>query len=102
MLAPWRPFRSGSTLAGALRLYFVRVGLTERGLTVYALRHAFAQRLVERGVPIAVIRDIMGHRSIETTALYLKVDLHHLREVARLPSVRHLASLLLRDGSRTP
>lgn len=102
MRAPWRPFRSGETLATILGRYFARAGLTERGLTVYALRHAFAQRLMERKVSLAVIRDLMGHRSISTTFLYLKVDLHHLREVARLPTVRRLAGLLLRDGSRTP
>jgi site-specific recombinase XerD len=102
MTAPWRPFRSGSSLAIPLGLYFARAGLTDRGITVYALRHAFAQRLMERKVSLAVIRDLMGHRSIETTCLYLKVDLHHLREVARLPAVHHLAGLLLRDASRLP
>ncbi len=102
MPAPWRPFRAGRTLAAILRRYFVRTGLTDRGITVYALRHAFAQRLLERRVPLAVIRDLMGHRSIATTCLYLKVDLHHLREVARLSTVHYLADLLLRGESRTP
>lgn len=36
----------------------------------HTLRATFATRLDHAGVPIAVIRDLMGHESIETTNLY--------------------------------
>jgi len=45
-------------------------------------RHAFATRLMERGTPLKDIADLLGHRSIETTFLYTKVDLERLRRLA--------------------
>ena len=37
---------------------------------------------MERGIPIKHIADLLGHRSIETTFLYTKVDLERLRTLA--------------------
>lgn len=38
----------------------------------YTIRHSFATTLKERGVPIEVISELLGHRSIATTQIYLK------------------------------
>jgi site-specific recombinase XerD len=54
------------------------------------LRHSLATRLVNRGVPIKQIADLLGHRSIDTTAIYSKVDLNRLAAVA-LPFPRRAA-----------
>jgi site-specific recombinase XerD len=37
---------------------------------------------MERGTPLKGIADLLGHRSIETTFLYTKVDVERLRHVA--------------------
>jgi len=39
------------------------------------LRHEYASRLVERGVPLAQVRDLLGHASITTTERYDKENL---------------------------
>lgn len=39
----------------------------------HTLRSTFATRLGQAGVPVAVIRDLMGHESIQTTDVYLGV-----------------------------
>lgn len=49
---------------------------------VYQLRHSFAMRLLARGVGIKAIGDVMGHRSIESTCAYLRLDTRALRGVA--------------------
>ena len=36
----------------------------------HGLRHEYASRLVERGVPLAQVRDLLGHASILTTERY--------------------------------
>jgi site-specific recombinase XerD len=49
----------------------------------HSIRHAFATRLVEQGTPIKTIADLLGHRWIDTTFIYTKVDLPRLRTLAR-------------------
>ena len=46
------------------------------------LRHSLATRMVNAGVPIKAVADVLGHMSIDTTAIYTKVDERALRTVA--------------------
>lgn len=48
----------------------------------HALRHTAATRLLRAGASLKEIADILGHRSINTTAIYAKVDLERLAGVA--------------------
>jgi site-specific recombinase XerD len=57
-------------------------GLDLGGASSYALRHAFAMRLLRRGVGLKAIGDLLGHRSLEATCVYLRVDTDMLRTVA--------------------
>jgi integrase/recombinase XerD len=49
-----------------------RAGLRE-GVTARTLRHSFATHLMDRGVDLAVIASLMGHRSPQETGVYLHV-----------------------------
>ena len=57
-------------------------GLPIFGGNAYRLRHTFAMRLLTRGVGVKAIGDLLGHRSIETTCTYLRLDTEALRGVA--------------------
>jgi hypothetical protein len=46
------------------------------------LRHEYASRLVERGVPLSQVRDLLGHASIVTTERY---DNHQLERLQVAP-----------------
>src|SRR5881227_4209506 len=46
------------------------------------LRHEYASRLVERGVPLAQVRDLLGHASILTTERYDNQKLEALQAAA--------------------
>ena len=48
----------------------------------HALRHSLASALLEHNVPLTVISEVLGHTSAQTTTLYLKIDLPHLRQCA--------------------
>ncbi len=48
----------------------------------HSLRHACATRLINQGIPLKTIADQLGHRKLDTTRIYAKVDLPRLREVA--------------------
>lgn len=49
-----------------------RAGLS-RAVTARTLRHSFATHLMDRGVDLAVIASLMGHRSPQETRVYLHV-----------------------------
>lgn len=76
---------------GVIDVFNYRVaksGLDLEGASSYALRHAFAMRLLRQGVGIKAIGDLLGHRSLEATCVYLRVDTDMLRTVA-LPVPTH-------------
>jgi integrase len=49
---------------------------------VHILRHSVASRLLRAGTPMKDIADILRHRSLDTSAIYAKVDLNRLAAVA--------------------
>ena len=48
----------------------------------HALRHSLSSMMLEKNVPMPVISEILSHTSTETTKVYLKIDVSHLRECA--------------------
>jgi len=55
-------------------------GLDKR-VSMHTLRHSFATHLLEAKVDIRVIQVLLGHKKLETTALYAQVATDILREV---------------------
>jgi integrase/recombinase XerD len=66
----------------AFKYRATKSGLPLDAASSYSLRHAFAMRLLRRGVGIKAIGDLLGHRSLEATCVYLRVDIDMLRTVA--------------------
>jgi integrase/recombinase XerD len=77
-----RPLGENNHLNCTFQTLFKRAGIDSPSKGSHAFRHAFASRLMERGTPIKVIADMLGHKCIDTTFIYTKVDLKHLRSVA--------------------
>ena len=57
-------------------------GLPLEGVSSYALRHSFAMRLLRQGVGVKTIGDLLGHHSLESTCVYLRIETDMLRTVA--------------------
>ncbi|MFF3403041.1 tyrosine-type recombinase/integrase [Streptomyces sp. NPDC002659] len=49
----------------------------------YAFRHSYAQRHADAGVPIDVLKELMDHKSADTTARYYKVSLKRKQEAVK-------------------
>lgn len=48
----------------------------------HALRHGVAMNLLRRGESLKTIGDLLGHRSVESTGVYLRLQIEDLRDVA--------------------
>jgi len=59
-----------------------RSGLPLHGSSAYCLRHSFAMRLLQRGIGVKAIGDLLGHHSLESTCLYLRLQTTALRDAA--------------------
>ena len=64
-----RVFHAAATLAGI-----------DKAVNLHSLRHSFATHLLEQGVDIRVIQVLLGHKKLETTALYAQVATTTLRD----------------------
>lgn len=79
--APIQPLRGSSVWTMvAKRLRPLDVPLRQHG--PHVLRHACATHLLAEGLSLKEIGDHLGHRLPKTTAVYAKVDMTDLREVA--------------------
>jgi len=47
----------------------------------HLFRHSLASRLLQEDVPLKQIADVLGHRHLNTTFVYTKVDLNSLKQV---------------------
>jgi integrase/recombinase XerD len=54
----------------------------QKKVSPHRLRHAFATHLVRNGVNLMTIRDLLGHRQITSTQIYLHMTAQDLREAA--------------------
>jgi integrase/recombinase XerD len=57
------------------------VAKIDKRVSMHTLRHSYATHLLEQKVDIRVIQVLLGHKKLETTALYTQVGTDILREV---------------------
>ncbi|BCZ84795.1 hypothetical protein PTKU64_84700 [Paraburkholderia terrae] len=71
-----------SLVRNAVRCAYARCGLAQRWTGTHVLRHSVASRLLREGASLKDIADLLRHRSVNTTTIYVKVDLPKLSTVA--------------------
>ena len=61
-----------SGLQKAVKRAARRAGIDKR-VTCHTLRHSFATHMLEKGINIRVLQEIMGHADLRTTEIYTHV-----------------------------
>lgn len=80
--APFRGFRDSTPIAGIIRSAIERAGVQAPTRGAHQFRHALATEMLRHGNSLKEIGDVLGHRSIQVTKIYAKVDIHALRKLA--------------------
>jgi len=81
-VAPWQPI-TRDVVRHATARAIRRAGVESPSRGSHVLRHSAATALLRQGASLQVIGEVLRHRSIDTTALYAKVDIGLLHQVVR-------------------
>ena len=63
-----------------VRMAAEHAGIIKR-VGVHTLRHSFATHLLEQKTDIRIIQVLLGHKKLDTTALYTRVAIHTIGQV---------------------
>lgn len=73
---------TSNAVSGVVVRALRRAGVEAPLAGAYVFRHTVASRMVRRGASLKEVADLLGHRALDTTAIYAKLDLQALRAVA--------------------
>jgi integrase/recombinase XerD len=72
----YAPNRGTLTYAAARCMfckYLAKAGLAHKGYTLHCLRHTNASALLNAGMPLECLKELLGHRSVEVTRRYARL-----------------------------
>ena len=84
---------SRTTIYERVRSHARRAKITQR-VSPHRLRHTFAAHLIQEGVGLVVLRDLLGHRHVTSTQIYIHLTAHDLRQAADRHPVTRLIKRL--------
>ena len=66
---------SAESVRIVMKAHLVSIGMGDRGFTPHSCRHCFGLTLYESGADLLAIRDAMGHKSINSTTVYVSLGI---------------------------
>jgi integrase len=86
--APFNAFGDRNGFNKELHRYILKAGLNVPGGQrhgMHSLRSTLAGNMLEIKSPLPIISEVLGHQSVNTTSIYLKIDIEGLRKCALDP-----------------
>ena len=86
---PYNKIQS-SDVGNLVQKYIILAGIncSNRRHGPHALRHSFASALLKAKTPLPVISEALGHKNLDSSMFYLRIDITSLRKCAlEVPSV---------------
>ena len=74
---------SPKTVQHMVYAYLDKAGLGDRGLSVHKLRHTAATLMLQNGVDVRTLQEVLGHDHLNTTQIYTHVESDNLRVAAK-------------------
>lgn len=82
-IAPYRPLASVGTICLRVRRILQRAGVDDTLPAARLFRHSLATGMLREGASLDAVSAVLRHKSHQTTAIYAKVDVAMLRELAQ-------------------
>ena len=81
--APFRPLTDATAISRMAARALRRAGITASArLGAHTFRHTAASQMVNQGASFKDVADVLGHRSLQTTGIYAKLNIEALAEMA--------------------
>jgi integrase/recombinase XerD len=79
--APHTPYADNTVMHAMITKYvkLAHINTNGRHHGMHSLRHSAASRMLNGGVPLNIVSEILGHSSMEVTEKYLKISMKQLR-----------------------
>ncbi|WP_437236204.1 site-specific integrase [Dehalococcoides sp. HCBD] len=81
--APFDSFGENESFYRELHRYMIKAGLNtpvDVHCGMHSLRSTLARNMLEAKAPLPVISQVLGHQNINTTSIYLKIDINGLKK----------------------
>jgi integrase/recombinase XerD len=72
-------FITRQQLASLLKQYAIKAGIDPEKISPHVLRHSFATNILEKGIDLRVLQEILGHSDISTTQVYTHINPARMR-----------------------
>lgn len=86
------------TIGRIVKQRLARIGISNPKISAHSLRHTFGALMVEQGVDIETIKDMMGHSDTRTTRIY--IEMAQQRKLLHHSPAKGVAELILKNGQK--
>lgn len=71
---------SSTSIQSVVRKPAIKAGIKQR-VTPHMIRHCYATHMLERGIDLRYIQNLLGHKSSKTTEIYTHVSLRKILDL---------------------